>query len=102
MAVLKKSPLEVFIASFVKQKDRIKTPPIYVEKALQLINQFYDNTCCSDPSGTVTYATFRDNSLTNAVTMYLKTMPRTSANLKSAQRAYNNLNYFYNLCSACM
>ena len=101
MAVIKKSPLELFVSSFVEQKSRMKFPLIYVEKSLQLIHEKLDSTCCSDPSGTVTYSTFKDNSLTNAVRMYLKNMPRTSANLKSLQRAYDKLNIFYNFCSFC-
>ena len=101
MAVIKKSPLEVFIESFVKQKSRFKIPFVYIDKAVTLIDEKIDPTCCDDPDGIVDVHTFRDNILTNTVRMYLNGMPKTAANLKSLERAKNKLLQFKDFCAFC-
>ena len=85
MAILKKSPLEFFVSSFVKQKSRFKVPAVYIDKAIALIDEKIDPTCC-EGSGTVDLHTFRDNLLTRSVKMYLTATPKTGANIKSLQR----------------
>lgn len=85
MAILKKSPLEFFVSSFVKQKARFKVPVVYIDKAIVLIDEKVDPTCCTE-SGPVDIKTFRDNLLTRSVRMYLNTMPKSAANLKSLAR----------------
>lgn len=85
MAILKKSPLELFISAFVKQKSRFKVAQVYVDKAITLIDEKLDPTCCTE-LGPVDMHTFRDNLLTYAVRMFLQGMPNTGANRKSLER----------------
>lgn len=98
MAVIKKSPLEIFVSSFVKQKSRFKVPTVYVDKAITLIQEKIDPTCCD--GGNVDLGTFRDNLLTRSVKMYLNTMHKTASNVKSLERAVVLLQEF-KISSCC-
>lgn len=75
----------MFIASFVKQKSRFKVPVVYIDKAITLISEKIDPTCCEGP-GPVDLHTFRDNLLTRTVRKHLTAMPKSAANLKSLER----------------
>jgi len=97
MAVLYKSPLERFVESFVRQKRKAKTPALYINKAITLIDEKIESSCCADPDATVTLSTFRDNLLTRAVRGYLVTMTR-AGNIKSLQRTKTKLETFRDGC----
>lgn len=101
MATIKKSPLELFITSFVKQKNRMKVPLVYIDKAIVLIEQKIESSCCDIEDAVVDLHTYRDNLLTRTVKMYLNTMTRDSANLKSLARTKIKLQIFKDKCEYC-
>ncbi|GEM_PF-2786222 len=100
MAVLKKSPLEVFINSYVRQFARRKVALVYIQKAITLISEKLNPSCC-EGTGPVDIHTFRDNTLTRAVKMYINGMPNTAANRASLNRAKTVLEIFVNKCVYC-
>lgn len=93
MAIIKKAPIEFFVKSFVKQKSRMKVPAVYIDKAITLIDEKLDPTCC-DELGPVDLHTFRDNLLTRTIKMYLATMPNSAMNRKSLTRTKTLLQEF--------
>lgn len=63
----------------------MKTPAVYIDKAITLIDEKLDPTCC-EGVGPVDLHTFRDNLLTRTVKMYLNTMANNSPNRTSLTR----------------
>lgn len=91
-----KTPLELFVNSFVKQKKRDKTGRNFINKAVALIDGKLGY-CCDHPSGTLDLVTPNDNILTNTVRMYLTTMTR-AGNEQSLTRAKEKLQGFITQC----
>lgn len=90
-----KSPLELFIISFIKQKRRDKTGIKFIRKAISLIDLKLGY-CCDNDTPLDLY-TPNDNILTRAVKNYLTTMP-LQGNKQSLERVKDKLNNFITLC----
>ena len=102
MAVIKKTPIERFVESFVRQNRRIpdKVGKLHIEKAEALIDGKLGY-CCDNPEGTLDLKTPGENLLTRSIRMYLNTMTK-EGNVQSLERTKTLLTIFREgLCNYC-
>lgn len=94
MAVLHRTPLEMFVKAFVKQNRRIpdKVGQLHIKKAVALIDGKLGY-CCDHPTGTLDLFTPGENLLTRSVRMFLKTMTK-AGNEHSLERTKDILEQF--------
>lgn len=94
MAVLKRTPIEMFVNAFVKQNRKFpdKVGKLHLQKAVALIDKKLGY-CCDHPEGTLDLVTYKDNLLTNTIKMYLSTMTM-AGNEHSLNRTKDKLEQF--------
>jgi hypothetical protein len=90
------SPLEQYVKSIVKQSNKRSLPKVYVRKALALIREKLNSSCCNGDA-TIDLITSRNNSLTLLVGNLVHNMSK-QGNVHSLERTKRILNKFLGLC----
>jgi hypothetical protein len=68
--------LALMIRTFARSAKR-DMQPIYLTKALAIINEKLGIPCCTDPTGVINFGTMQKNNFTNAVQMIVNGMSAT-------------------------
>jgi hypothetical protein len=86
--------LVLYIRTFAKSGS-VNMQPIYLTKALAIINERLGIPCCSDPTGVINYGTMQTNNFTNAIQMIVNGTDPTY-NRKALVNAKNLLTQLIN------
>ena len=90
-----KSALEIFVKQYVKQHKGKPIQKVFLQKAVTIISEKVDPTCCTNPNGTINYHTTADNNFTRGVKGIINAVP-LSGNKFSYVRTINYLNNIIN------